>query len=171
VEVIANAFARAAQGRPDLRLVMLGNGSQAASLRRIFIQAGVMDQVYFPGQVNYADLPRFYRSADLYVSASHSDGTSISLLEALACGCPALVSDIPGNREWVAPGKQGWLFADGDAEALAGALLLAFDRRAQLGEMGRAARRLAEQRADWRNNFPHLLEAYELATKLHTGVE
>jgi glycosyltransferase involved in cell wall biosynthesis len=175
VEVIAQAFVLASHrlarmtepgsegSSPELRLTMLGNGSQAAELRRIFIQGGVLDQVYSPGQVSQAELPRYYRAADLYVSASHSDGTSISLLEAMACGCPVLVSDIPGNREWVSPGIQGWLFPDGDVEGLAQAIMQAVAKREGLGEMGRAARLLAEQRADWEKNFPELLHAYELA--------
>jgi glycosyltransferase involved in cell wall biosynthesis len=165
VEVLAKAFAMAAQQRPELRLVMLGNGSQAAQLRQIFERGGVLEQVYFPGQVAQSDLPRYYRSADLYVSASHSDGTSISLLEALACGTPALLSDIPGNREWVQPGVQGWLFPDGDTNALGQALLHAVEQRLQLAEMGCAARRLAEQRADWDVNFQELLRAYQMAAQ------
>jgi glycosyltransferase involved in cell wall biosynthesis len=169
VDLIARAFVQAAQKRPELRLIMLGNGSQAAALRQIFMQAGVADRVYCPGQVGYAELPRYYRSADLYVTASHSDGSSISLLEALACGKAVLVSNIPGNREWVTPGEQGWLFPDGDADALARGILQAVERRETLAEMGRAARRLAEQRADWSKNFPVLLKAYGLASKLHVG--
>lgn len=168
VEVIARAFVEAARQLeawrgPKLRLIMLGNGSQAALLRKIFSDGGVEEQVYFPGQVNQASLPRCFRSADLYVAASHSDGTSISLLEALACGRPVLVSDIPGNREWIEPGVQGWLFPDGDAESLAQAILQAVEQREQLPEMGRRARQLAEQRADWKQNFQHLLHAYQLA--------
>jgi glycosyltransferase involved in cell wall biosynthesis len=165
VDVIARAFVIAAQGHPELHLTMLGNGSQAGLLRRIFTQAGLQDQVTFPGQVGYCDLPRYYRSADLYLSASHSDGTSISLLEAMACGAPVLVSDIPGNREWVDPGVQGWWFPDGDTEALARAILEAVERRNHLPEMGLAARSLAEQRADWDKNFPQLFKAYDLALR------
>ncbi len=117
----------------------------------------------FPGQINYTDLPRYYRSADLYISASHSDGTSISLLEAMACGCPVLVSDIPGNREWVQQGVNGWLFPDGDAWALEQAIFQAVEQRELLPEMGRAARRIAEQRADWNLNFAQLERAFEIA--------
>ena len=119
--------------------------------------------MHFPGQVSQADLPRYYRASDLYLSASHSDGTSISLLEALACGCPALLSDIPGNREWIEPGVQGWLFPSGDADSLTERILQAASDRRRLGEMGQAARRLAELRADWNANFPQLYRAYELA--------
>jgi glycosyltransferase involved in cell wall biosynthesis len=163
VDVIARAFVQAARQIPELQLVMLGNGSQAATLRQTFQQAGVEQRVHFPGQVSQSDLPRVYRSADLYLSASHSDGTSISLLEALACGCPALVSDIPGNREWITPGVEGWLFPDGDASALAEAIVQAAGDRSRLEQMGKGARRLAEQRADWEKNFPQLFQAYTLA--------
>jgi glycosyltransferase involved in cell wall biosynthesis len=159
-DVIAHAFVQAARQRADLRLVMLGNGSQAALLRQIFQQDGVQEQVLFPGQISQADLPRYYRSADLYISASHSDGTSISLLEAFASGLPALVSDIPGNREWVTSEQNGWLFPDGDADALAQGILHAVDQRQRMPEMGCVARRTAEQRADWAKNFPILLEVY-----------
>jgi glycosyltransferase involved in cell wall biosynthesis len=168
VEVIARAFVRAARQLsenhgPQLRLVMLGNGSQAGLLRRIFQDGGVQEQVVMPGQIGQADLPHYYQMADLYLSASHSDGASISLLEALACGLPALVSDIPGNREWITPGETGWWFPDGDVNALTQAILDAAARRDQLPEMGRRARWLAELRADWKKNFLELEKAYKLA--------
>ena len=161
VDVLAQGFARAAQAHPELRLLMLGSGSLAGCLREIFMQAGVLDQVYFPGYAGQADLPRYYRAADLYLSASHSDGSSISLLEAMACARPVLVSDIPGNCEWVAPGQQGWLFPDGDARSLAEGIELALSQRSQLAEMGRQARSLVEQRANWEKNFKILLSTYE----------
>ena len=163
VEVIAKAFVRAARKYSGLRLVMLANGSLATPLRKIFQQGGVLERVAFPGQVNQEDLPGYYQSADVYVSASHSDGTSISLLEALACGCPVILSDIPGNREWITPGVQGWLFPDGDSEALAEIILQAAMYRSRLVQMRKAARQLAEQRADWSKNFQELLRAYEIA--------
>jgi glycosyltransferase involved in cell wall biosynthesis len=156
-------LAEPTSGAPLLRLIMLGNGSQAAELRQIFIQGGVEDQVLFPGQVSQSDLPHSYRMADLYVAASHSDGTSISLLEAMACGRPVLVSDIPGNREWVTPGEQGWLFRPGDPHALAEGILQAVARRSELAALGQTARQTAEARADWDKNFQGLLDAYELA--------
>jgi glycosyltransferase involved in cell wall biosynthesis len=163
VDVIAHAFVIAAKKYPGLHLTMLGNGSQAAAIRQIFLVGGVSDRVHFPGQVTYADLPSYYQSADIYISASHSDGTSISLLEAFACGVPAIVSDIPGNQEWVNPGENGWLFPDGDAEALACVILNAIDQYQKLPGMANNARKLAEERADWDKNFLQLEKAYAIA--------
>jgi len=167
VDTIARAFVLAAQQCPELRLVMLGGGSQAGLLRQVLSKVGgeAGERVLFPGQVAYTDLPRFYRMADLYVAATHSDGTSISLLEAMGCGLPALVSDIPGNREWIEPGRNGWLFPENDAAAMARAILQAVENRRQLPEMGQAARQVVEQRADWNQNFPKLFDAFEIALR------
>jgi glycosyltransferase involved in cell wall biosynthesis len=84
-------------------------------------------------------------------------------MEALACGLPALVSDIPANKEWVSEGINGWLFPDGDAETLAEKILAVSAQRQKLTQIGRAARKSAEERADWKKNFAVLLETYEKA--------
>jgi glycosyltransferase involved in cell wall biosynthesis len=107
-------------------------------------------------------LPDCYHTADIYISASHSDGSSVSLLEAMACGLPALVSDIPGNREWVKPGGNGWWFADGDADRLASALAQAATS-SDLAALGSRGRSIAEQRADWSRNAKMIHQAYRLA--------
>lgn len=164
VDVMARAFVQAARQEPRLRLMLLGGGSLAPQLRRILQEGQVLERVQFVGQVGQRDLPRYYRAADLYVSASHSDGSSVSLMEALACGLPVAVSDIPSNREWVRHGTEGWHFPDGDAAALAGILLEAARApRERLHALGQAARRRAEERADWSRNFRRLLWAYRVA--------
>jgi glycosyltransferase involved in cell wall biosynthesis len=80
----------------------------------------------------------------------------------LACGIPALVSDIPGNREWVQSGKQGWLFPARDEFALAKAILVA-EKSDRLKTLERQARSLAEKKANWAKNKHLLFQAYEIA--------
>lgn len=168
VDVMLRGFARAAQQVPELRLLMLGSGSQAALVHHIIQDYNLSDRVFLGGQVSQNDLPSIYRSADLYISASHSDGSSVSLLEALACARPVLVSDISGNLEWIVPGEQGWLFTDGNDQALTEGILKAVRHRHQLAEMGRKARALAEKRADWKKNFNVMIEAYHAAVRGNT---
>jgi glycosyltransferase involved in cell wall biosynthesis len=104
--------------------------------------------------------------ADLYISPSHVDGSSVSLMEALGCGLPALVSDIPANCEWVSEGVNGWLFPDGDARALAAKILAALAQRDRWPALGLAARKSAQERADWKRNVRKLFDAYEQSVKL-----
>lgn len=163
VDVLIRAFAAAAQQAPQLRLILAGGGSLAGMVQDLIYRHGLNERVSLPGHIPQASLPELYRAADLYVSASHSDGSSVSLLEALACGLPALVSDIPGNREWIEPGGPGWLFPDGDAAALAQAMVTACEASAGLDGLRRKARALAEARADWSLNRAKIMQAYRLA--------
>ena len=161
VDVLARAFVRVARQRPDTSLLLLAGGSQGAVIKKILADGGVLDHVNFTGQVGQRDLPTFYRMADLYISASHVDGSSVSLMEALACGLPCLVSDIPANLEWVRENENGWLFPDGDERALAEKILATIDRQSSLPEIGKNARKTAEEKANWPENFRNLLETYE----------
>jgi len=167
VDVLAQAFVKVAKQRQEVSLLLLGGGSQTNLLRQILMNGGVLDRVQYGGQVSQRDLPRWYHLADLFISPSHVDGSSVSLMEALACGMPALVSDIPANQEWVSEGVNGWLFPDGNADILAEKILAVVAQRRKLTQIGRAARRSAEERADWKKNFAKLLEAYEQTIQLY----
>ncbi|MBV5323363.1 glycosyltransferase family 4 protein, partial [bacterium] len=89
----------------------------------------------------------------------------VSLMEALACGLPCLVSDIPANKEWVTEGENGWLFHDGDANHLAEKILAAIAQREILLQVGQSSRRVAELRADWKKNAEALMKVYRFEIK------
>ena len=166
IDVLAKAFVKVAVSNPNVDLILLGGGSQGARIRQILMNGSVLDRVHFGGQVSHDDLPRWYQMADIYISPSHVDGSSVSLMEALASGLPCLVSDIPGNREWISEGVNGWLFRDGNADDLAGKILQAIKDRRSFKKIGESARATAEQRADWKKNFGKLLDAYDKAMSL-----
>lgn len=161
VDVVARAFVEAAKKDPKLRLLLLASGSQGEYLKSIFEEGKVLDRVHMPGQISYSDLPHYYHSADLYISASHIDGSSVSLMEALACGLPAVVSNIPGNMEWVTPGEQGWIFNDGNVSELTGIMLNGSKSRVDLAVMSLKARHKAEIQANWQVNQQCMLEGYK----------
>ncbi len=165
VDVLARAFVKAAQANPKIKLILLGGGSQGGLIRQILTSGGMIDQVHFGGHVAQKDLPYWYHQADLYISPSHVDGSSVSLMEALGCGLPCLVSDIPANKEWVSD-ENGWLFRDGDVNDLAEKILLAMKNKKSLPKLGKAARATAEQKADWAKNAQVLFDTYAVIMKL-----
>lgn len=157
-DTVLEGFAKAHAEDPRLRLVLAGGGSLAPELQQRILHLGLASAVYCPGRLQREQLMALHAACDLYVSASEVDGTSISLLEAMASRLPAIVSDIPGNREWVVPGRTGAWFPVGDADALARALLEA----ARLPPASRAAMgdQAYEQiilRADWERNAERLI--------------
>ena len=169
VEVIARAFVRAAQsasarGTPPAAAGDAGQWLPGRPAPKDLPGGGVQDQVSFPGRSATTSCPATTARPTCTWSL-HSDGTSISPLEAMACGKPTLVSDIPGNREWVTPGENGWWFLDGGASKPWLRPFRSCCTASRLPGMGRAARCTAEQRADWEKNFPELLRAYRLAER------
>lgn len=163
VDIVAKAFVAASKSEPDLRLILLGKGSQETEIKEIFNDAGIMDHVYLGGVAAQNELPDYYQASDLYISASYSDGSSVSLMEALASGLPVLVSDIPGNQEWINQAKNGYLFETGSVEKLTNAILNIVKNKNLLPQIRQEARKTAEKKANWDENFPKLLEAYQLA--------
>ncbi len=163
VDLIIKAFIQLAPNFSKLRLILLGDGSQREVFNSWLDEEGLLARVHFAGVIDRERLPEHYRSANVYISASRSDGSSVSLMEALACGIPALVSDIAGNCEWVEPGLNGWRFNDGDVVSLVRTLRIVLEQPERLRDFGIAARTIAESRANWQDNFPKLLGAYQIA--------
>jgi len=167
IEVLVRAFAAVLGQRPRARLLLLGDGSREASIRSIVNDLGLDAVVHAPGRVNQDHLPDYFRLADVYVSSALSDGTSVSLLEAMACGLPVVVTNAFGNPEWVEEGVNGALATPGSVDALATAMLSIPVRPADKAGMRAANVAKARNRADWDANFPALVTLVEsLASSL-----
>jgi L-malate glycosyltransferase len=166
IDVLLEAF-RQANGVDDrLRLLLLGEGSMADAVHSFISKAGLNELVMTPGRISRNDLPDWFRAANGYVSCALADGTSVSLLEAMATGLPVIATDIASNREWITEGQNGWLAAAGCPEDFAGKML----KLANLDPSEREAIRERNQkivatRADWDKNFPILLDLYERMVK------
>lgn len=166
VEILVEGFIQALDSHPELRLLMLNGGSLHGDLVEQLEMVGLKDRVHFAGNIDLTNLAHYYHAADIYVSAARVDGSSISLLEAMACGLPSIVSDIPGNREWVQPGLNGWWFSDGESGSLAEVIDSALCETDAWDNYRSMARKIAEERADWEVNFKILLNAYQRAIDL-----
>lgn len=160
-DVALKGFALAARETKNIHLMMLGGGSQEAWIKDFVNENMLHDQIQFIGYQQNETLADYYRMGDVYLSASHIDGSSVALLESMACGCPALVSDISSNKEWVTNEIQGWVFKDGDANDLAQKIIHIAQSKEARVEVGRKAREKAEKDADWQKHISTLLSVYE----------
>jgi glycosyltransferase involved in cell wall biosynthesis len=140
VETTIAAAAGAARSHA-FTLEIAGDGSLRPLLQRSIAVDSMRGRVTFHGELNEARIADLLARADVYVSSSLSDSTSVSLLEAMSAGAFPVVSDVAANREWIIDGETGLLFPPGDAEALSRALARALDDgalRARAAERNRA---------------------------------
>lgn len=123
IDQIIQGFASFVQQHPDWKLIIAGKGPLTDSLEEL-ARSTLPDSSYeFIGFVDTATNMKMYLKASMYVSIPSSDGTSVSLLEAMACGTIPVLSDLPANREWVQSGRNG-IIVQSDLSA---ALELALD--------------------------------------------
>lgn len=104
----------------EVVLALPGRGERLEACRELAEERDVADRVLFPGQV--ADLAPWRAAADACVSASRFEGLPFHVVEAMACGLPAVLSQVKGHEDLVRPGENGMLYPFGDAEAFAGCI-------------------------------------------------
>jgi glycosyltransferase involved in cell wall biosynthesis len=145
-ETVVEAFAQVAARRRATLLVRVppGEGGRFAALRDSLHGSAAEHAVVGYENVETDVLPALLRSVDVMVSVPESDGSSVLLLQALACGTPVVVSDLPANREWVCD-ELGSIVPVGDPEGLARALESTLaDPKAARARSLRAAARVAD---------------------------
>ena len=125
-----------------IKLALVGDGSQMRTLQELAAALGIEQQMLFLGQQLsvHEILPLF----NVFVLSSLTEGTSISLLEAQACGVPAVVTDVGGNGFIVRHGTNGFLCPVNDVEAMASALCRLRDEPSIWHAMATAARERVE---------------------------
>lgn len=109
--LVVQAFRLLAYAHPMATLVMTGAGPLRERVEQTARRCGVEDRVQILGMVDTESVPDLLRASDIYIAPTFSDGTSVSLLEAMACGVCPVVSDTPANRWWVEDGVNGLLVA------------------------------------------------------------
>ncbi len=143
----------------SLRATLAGGGSLGARLRKQCEELGLAAAVEVTGALAPRELAALLREADVYVSTSRSDSTSVSLLEAMACGAFPVVTDIPGNRVWIEHGSNGLLFPPGESRALADCIRGSAENPRLRAEAASRNRQIIRDRAIWNDNMGRVEQA------------
>jgi glycosyltransferase involved in cell wall biosynthesis len=154
---VLDGVSLAARARPELQLwCYFGSAPLLSEVRRrIECDPFLRERVHLQGAVSHATIEHLMRAADLFVLGSHCEGSGYSLIEALACGLPPIVTNIAPFRSLTCDGAIGRLWPCGDGVALCEAML------------GLVARPQPQIRAAVRAHFETELSFDALGRKLH----
>ncbi|MCI0642797.1 MAG: GT4 family glycosyltransferase PelF [Gemmataceae bacterium] len=145
---LLRAAQRVLSAVPGFHLEIAGDGPCRAELEALSKELGIADRVKFLGEIrNVQDV---LSRARLFVLPSRTEGISLTLLEAMACGLPVVATDVGGNPELVEQEKTGCLVAAGDPEVLAAAIARLWDDAPTRLAMAQAGRRRVEEHFDVR---------------------
>jgi len=117
-EILLQAFAKVYPEHPNLRLVLIGDGTAKESLQELAYDLGISERVTFTGSLPFEEVPAYLKAADAFSFASITETQGLVTIEAMAAGLPVVAVDGSGTRDIVEHGKQGYL-VENDADALA----------------------------------------------------
>ncbi|MBN2462663.1 MAG: glycosyltransferase family 4 protein [Dehalococcoidia bacterium] len=158
---LLNACDEVKRDFPNVRLIIVGPGTVLRPwYEKSAENMGLTDNVVFTGFVPSAELPSYYRSADIFCApATGGESFGIVLLEAMACGKPVVATNIQGYASVLAHGEEGLLVPPKDEESLAHALLsLLHDKslRLRMGNKGK----IKAEKYSWPNIARQVMDYY-----------
>lgn len=162
--VIWFARALALMGDTPFRVVVAGDGPERAGMVECLARAGVADRVVFLGSVPNTDMPAIYRACDIAVLPSLAEATSITGLEAMACGLPLVGTRVGGIPTLIDEERTGLLVPPRDPDAMALALRRLLKAPDLSRAMGEAGRRKVVEGFSWPQIAARTLAAYGRVT-------
>jgi len=152
IETLILAASQVLRQERKIKFLLIGSGSRTTRLKRLVQKLGLMNKVIFVGKASREKVLEYLRVSNIYVSTSFSDGTSASLLEAMMCKLPVIVTDIPGNREWIVDGRSGIFFPVKDSRKLAEIIVMLLRDEDFRKALGKKAYEMVIEKADWSRN-------------------
>jgi L-malate glycosyltransferase len=140
---LLQAFARVAQGKPNLRLVIAGVGELEQQLKQQSQDLGIADRTIFAGYID--DLPELMSLFNFFVLPSLQEACSLACAEAMAQQKAAIGTTIGGIIEQIADGKTGFLIPPKDVDTLAEKMQYLLDRPNLVEEFARNGRQRYEE--------------------------
>jgi len=168
--MLFQAIPRVLKHNPETIFIIGGDGILKESLINMGSRLGVSKSLRFVGQLEHPTLATFLASSDVYVSTSFSDSTSLSLQEAMSCELAPVVTDVPGNMEWVTDGKNGFVVHTNEVEMLAQKIIDLLQDQNKRHEFGKRCRKIILSRADYYTEMEKVETHYASLVSKHRSV-
>ncbi len=161
LEYMLEGFKKFSMNKDDVIFLIVSTGSLEKEVKKFISKNSLNEKILVTGRVPNNELPHFLNASDVYISTSLSDGSSLALLEAMACGLGLIVSDVPAIKEWVSE-ENGIITPQKNPQKVSEALEKYFSNRNLIEQHGSKSISIASERADWDKNYPKLKAIYNM---------
>lgn len=165
LSMMLRAFRSILERQPETCLVIAGTGSTEKQLRSLASELGIVEHVKFLGL--RTDLPEIFPLMNVFLLSSYTEGISITLLESMTCGIPAVVTNVGGNPEVVIDGVTGFLVPSGDHDIMADKVLYLLGNHELAMAMGSKAKERVKSYFSFDRMMASYLPLYETKRKVH----
>jgi glycosyltransferase involved in cell wall biosynthesis len=162
IETLIKAAPLILQVIPKVKFIIVGKGPQENELRELTKKLNIEESIKFAGFIQNDDLPKYLRTADVYVSTSLSDGgIAASTAEAMACGLPVVITDTGDNRKWIQDNKNGFIIPIKSPKILAERIIYLLKNENLGRKFGEVNRKIIEEKNDYYKEMAKMEEVYQ----------
>jgi L-malate glycosyltransferase len=166
-ETLIRGFAKACSEDPRLHLTLKGEGPDEQQNRELVTGLGLDEKITFRKKTAYTEVPPDYRHADIFITTSTSDGTPVSVLEAMASGLPCIATAVGGIPEWVNNNVSGFLIEPASPDQVAAAILTLARDPGLRKRLGQAAREVIVNNGQWNTLMERAEKDYQELIKTY----
>jgi glycosyltransferase involved in cell wall biosynthesis len=163
IKIVLKASAMVMNKEKNVKLILCwhsGEQNQIEELKHLAEHLGIKDNVIFYGQAPYEEMPKLYNMADVLVSLSSRDSCPMSMLEAMACGTPVVMGDLPQIREWIRDGENGYIVPCLDDIPAAEAMIKVFSNKEKTNSFIKNNLAQVWEKADFDKNMMNIEALY-----------
>jgi glycosyltransferase involved in cell wall biosynthesis len=167
IDILIQAFAKLrSRFAGPLKLVICGDGSQRESLKQLAALCGCKEDVIFTGALPQPEVVRYLNAFDIFANLSRRESFGVSVIEAMACEVPVVVSDAAGPKEITENGVYGEMVPAGNAELAVHSFFRLLNDDAHRTQLIAKAKQRVHDAYDWQKTLDDIIAYY---TKLITA--
>ena len=161
INILIRAFAQLQVKHPELKLMIVGQGTAEKQLKELCTNLGISEKTTFTGRIPFQQVSNYYNMINVLVNISEYESFGVSVVEAMACEKPVIVTNVGGLKEIVNDESLGLKVEVGSVEQTVKAIEKLISDKKLYDHIAVNARRHVIQHYNWENNLRQMIEAYE----------
>jgi L-malate glycosyltransferase len=161
IHILIDSFAKIHNDYPNARLLIVGEGTAEKKLRALCESHGVENKVKFTGRIPFDEINKYYNMIDVFVNISEYESFGVSVIEAMACGIPVVVSNVGGLKEIVRDESLGLRVEPGNIEETTLAIERLLKDKNLYNELSINGREHVSKYYNWDQNLSQMILSYK----------
>ncbi len=165
IDVLVESFIILSKKHSNVKLIIIGEGRDREHLMKICADNNISDKVIFTGRINFSEISNYFNMLDVLVNISDYESFGVSVIEAMACQKPVIVTDVGGLKEVVENTNYGALVKVGDVNETVEAIEKFYLDKDLKIKTGENCRKKVIQKYNWDDNVMQMIKVYEKLLK------
>ncbi|MBL7921767.1 MAG: glycosyltransferase family 4 protein [Bacteroidia bacterium] len=160
IDILIKSYAKLSLKFDNLKLLIIGEGTEDKNLKELCKELGIFEKVTFTGRVAFKEISNYYNMLDVLVNISEYESFGVSVVEAMACEVPVIVSNVGGLKEVVKDESVGLKVNIGDVDDTARAIERLITDKELYERVAVNGRKHVIEKYNWKNNLQQMINEY-----------